>query len=224
MGTPLSHVLLVFVKEPRPGMVKTRLATSLGAERAAAVYRCLADALVRQTAPAAGEYTRVFCFAPSDATAAMQAWLPGESLLAQHGDDLGARMANAFAEAFRRGARRVAIVGTDAPGVGRALVAEALRSLDDHDVAIGPARDGGYYLLALHQPRPELFQGIAWSTSAVFTSTLERAAVLGLGVRILDVQADVDTIDDLRAEWPLLRPLLDDELAAAVAEALSSAG
>jgi uncharacterized protein len=220
----MSDTLLVFVKEPRPGAVKTRLAAGLGAVRAAAVYRSLAEAVIRQTAPAAQEYERLFCFAPKAAIAAMTAWLPGESLLAQQGDDLGARMAHAFAEAFHRGARRVAIVGSDAPAVDRTLVAGALRALDDHDVAIGPARDGGYYLLALDQPRPELFQGVAWSSSAVFTSTVERAAVLGLGVRILDACADIDTLDDLRAEWPRVQRLLDPALVDELALELASSG
>jgi glycosyltransferase A (GT-A) superfamily protein (DUF2064 family) len=117
-------------------------------------------------------------------------------------------MAHAFATAFEEGASRVAIVGTDAPWVSREIVVEALESLDGHDVAIGPARDGGYYLLALARPQPELFRGIAWSTASVFHSTVERAGGLGLSVRVLAPLTDIDTIDDVRAEWSKVRPLL----------------
>ena len=76
-------------------------------------------------------------------------------------------MSHAFASAFAAGARRVAIVGTDVPAAGREHVAEALRSLDDHDVVLGPTHDGGYYLIALDRPRPALFQSIPWSTPSV---------------------------------------------------------
>ena len=132
-------------------------------------------------------------------------------------------MAAAFAEAFELGARRVAIVGSDAPWVSRALVLEALAALDAHDLAIVPAIDGGYCLLALDRPRPELLTRLPWSTPAVLALTLERAAVLGLVVRLLDPQPDIDTLDDLRACWLRLRPLLSSRprLVAAIEAALS---
>jgi len=127
----------------------------------------------------------------------------------------------AFASAFAAGARRVAIVGTDVPSCGREHVAEAFRSLDAHDVVLGPTNDGGYYLIALDRPRPALFQSIPWSTASVLPATVERAGVLGLGVRMLDPLRDIDTLDDVRAEWPGLRPLLagtrlEQELANAI--------
>ncbi len=117
-------------------------------------------------------------------------------------------MATAFDEAFRRGARRVAIVGTDAPFVSRETVLEAFRSLDDHDLVLGPAHDGGYYLLAVDRPCPALFQGIAWSTRSVLAGTVERAGTLGLAVRLLEPLRDIDTLEDLRAERRRLEPLL----------------
>jgi glycosyltransferase A (GT-A) superfamily protein (DUF2064 family) len=83
-----------------------------------------------------------------------------------------------------------------------------LRSLDEHDVVLGPTHDGGYYLIALDRPRPALFQSIPWSTPSVLPATAERASVLGLSVRMLDRLRDVDTIEDVRAEWPRLRPLI----------------
>ena len=221
----MSDLLLVFLKHPRPGRTKTRLVPVLGEHAACALYRALAEEEVRRTTPVAGEYERLFCFTPAEEGDAIAAWFPGERLWPQPEGDLGQRMAAAFAEGFRRGARRVAIIGTDVPWVSTATVASALSALDEHDVTLGPARDGGYYLLALREPQPALFEGIAWSTAEVLRATLARAGGLGLRVRLLQPLTDLDTIDDLRAEWPRLRPLLEPhpELARAVGAALRAA-
>jgi len=210
----------VFVKEPRPGAVKSRLATRIGAERAAAVYRAIAGEEMRRTTPRGDEYERVFFFDPPQAQAAMQAWLPGERLVAQGGGDLGARMSAAFAETFRRGARRVAIVGTDVPWVAREDVLDALESLDEHDLVIGPATDGGYYLLATKRHQQALFRDIPWSTPDVLTATLDRASSVGLGVRVLRTLGDVDTAEDVAADWARLAPLLPAVLRAELAALL----
>jgi rSAM/selenodomain-associated transferase 1 len=218
------NVLIVFVKEPRPGAAKTRLTPSLSAADAAEVYRVLAEEEIRNTAPRPGEYTRLFFFDPSSAPEAMSEWLPEETLVPQRGTDLGARMSTAFDEAFHRGARRAAVIGTDVPWVTRALVAEAFAALGEHDVVLGPTADGGYYLLATDRPRPELFRAVAWSTSSVLASTVERAGALGLKVHMLRPLTDIDTIDDLRSHWDELQPLLAGRpVADAVARALRKA-
>jgi rSAM/selenodomain-associated transferase 1 len=202
------RALVVFVKHPLPGAVKTRLAAAIGPETAAELYRALAEHVLEATTPLAGEYERLVFFDPPGAAEAMRAWLPGVRLIAQAGPDLGVRMAHAFARAFARGASRVAIVGTDAPGVSRQAVTDALAALDAADVVIGPAEDGGYYLLALGAPRPGLFAGIAWSTPTVASETRARAMAARLTVRELPTLRDVDTLDDLRGEWPRLGGLL----------------
>jgi rSAM/selenodomain-associated transferase 1 len=202
------NALVVFVKHPRPGTVKTRLAAAIGPEVAADLYRALAEHVLEVTTPVAGEYERLVFFDPPGAAEEMRAWLPGTRLIAQVGPDLGARMADAFARAFARGASRVAIVGTDVASVSRQSVTDALAALDAADVVIGPAEDGGYYLLALGAPRPGLFTGIAWSSSTVASETRTRATAAGLRVRELPILRDVDTLDDLRAEWPRLGGLL----------------
>ena len=220
----MGDLLLVFLKHPRPGRTKTRLVPALGERAAAELYRIVAEEEVCRTTPGAGEYERLFCFAPAEDREAIAAWFPGERLWAQPPGDLGQRMAAAFTEGFGRGARRVAVIGTDVPGVSRATVGEALSALDRHDVVLGPARDGGYYLLALREPRAALFEGVAWSTSQVLPATLARAEALGLRVHLLPPLVDLDTIEDLRAERPSLMPLLErhPELAQAVAAALGA--
>jgi rSAM/selenodomain-associated transferase 1 len=218
--------LLVFVKSPRPGEAKTRLVPHIGAEGAADLYRALAAEEVRRTAPRTGEYERLFFFAPPDAEAEMRRWFPGERFVPQRGDDLGARMAAAFDEAFERGARRAVLIGSDVPRLSRDGVMEALRALEDHDLVLGPAHDGGYYLIALGRAQPALFRGIPWSSASVLAATAERAGSLGLAVRLLDPLRDIDTLEDVRAEWPWLRRLLASrpQLVASVEAALASAG
>jgi rSAM/selenodomain-associated transferase 1 len=216
----VTAVLAVFLKAPRSGAVKTRLVPALGPDAAAQLYRALAERVLAATRPSTSEYERRLFFAPPEAGAEMEAWRPGEAWIPQAGADLGARMSSAFDGEFRRGADRVAIVGSDVPGLSRADVLSALESLEDHDLAVGPARDGGYYLIALAQRRPELFRGIAWGTGAVFGATMERAAALGLTVRVLEERRDIDTPDDVRAEWASLRPLLTRGVADAIENAL----
>ena len=211
----------VFLKAPRPGAAKTRLVPALGPEAAAGLYRALAEAVVERTRSLSGEYERLLFFTPGDARAEMEAWLPGQAWIAQDGADLGARMSCAFDTAFQRGADRVALVGSDVLGLTSSEVVTALDSLGDHDLALGPAMDGGYYLIALGRPWPELFRGIAWGTASVFAVTMERAAVLGLTVRVLEPRRDIDTLDDVRAEWARIRPLVPASVAAFVERALA---
>jgi rSAM/selenodomain-associated transferase 1 len=211
-GPTGADVLAVFVKEPRPGTVKSRLAAAIGLEAAAGVYRAIAEEVMRRTAPRRDEYDRVVVFDPPSAGAAIGEWLgvPDGALLPQSTGDIGARMERAFEDLFQRGARRVALVGTDVPALTFEDVLVALESLVEHDVVLGPATDGGYYLIALKRPEPELFRGIAWSGPDVLTDTLDRAAERDLSVRMLCTIGDVDTVEDLAAEWQRVRPLLGE--------------
>lgn len=205
-----AELLIVFVKRPRPGEVKTRLAQNVGADDASAVYRAMAEHVLRETAArAAGEYGRLVRFTPASAREEIERWLPSEPCAPQAGDDLGERMAHAFAQAFADGTRRVVLIGTDTPALERGHVLQAFQALRTHDLVIGPARDGGYYLVGLAAPRPELFRGIAWSTPSVCAATLARAAAHGLRTHALPELCDVDTLADLRHEWKRLAPLLE---------------
>jgi uncharacterized protein len=214
VGVVVKASLIVFVKAPRPGRVKTRLAAAIGDSAAAEIYRALAERVVEQTR---GPYARLLF---ADGVEEVQAWLPGELCISQQGEDLGARMASAFAWAFTRGHSRVVLIGTDAPDVDRADVQSAIEALEACDVVLGPAADGGYYLIALARPCPGLFDGVAWSTPTVLAATLGRAQTLGLRVTLLEPRADIDTADDLRRAWPQvsqwLSPALFERLTAAL--------
>jgi len=219
--------LLVFVKEPRPGAVKSRLAAALGPHLAAAVYKSLAEHVLSRTAPRGDEYEQRLFFAPATAAAAIAAWLPsvtalatGRALVPQVDGDLGTRMCSAFEEAFGRGARRVALIGTDVPSLDREDVIGSFEDLDHHDVVLGPATDGGYSLIALKAAAPGLFRDVPWSTPRVLEVTLERAARRDLSVRLLRTLGDVDTVEDLAADWARIRALLPDAIRAEVATRL----
>lgn len=200
--------LIVFVKRPRAGEVKTRLAGQVGAEEAAVLYRSMAEHVLRATTSADAAYDRVVEYAPADGGDDVRRWLPAERCVAQAAGDLGERMANALARAFAEGVSRAVLVGTDAPALGREHVAQAFAALRGADLVLGPACDGGYYLVGVAAPRPELFEGIAWSTPAVLEQTIERSRALGLRHRLLAELRDVDTLADVRAEWERLAPLL----------------
>jgi hypothetical protein len=206
------RALLVFLKYPRAGSVKTRLLPALDGADVAGIARALAEGVLEDTVPHPGEYERLVFFDPPEAAGDMRAWLPGVRLAPQADGDLGERMEAAFARAFRRGARRVALIGTDTPALTRETVLSALNALETADVAIGPAEDGGYYLIALRRSHPELFAGVAWGGSTVLAETLARAASAGLSVSTLEKLRDLDTFEDLRAEWPRLRSRLDPGL------------
>ena len=203
------RTLVVFVKEPRPGAVKTRLAAAIGDAVAAQLYRAFVETVLAATTPEADEYERLVFYDPPEAGERMRAWLPSGRLRKQSAGDVGERMAACFARCFARGASRVVLAGSDAPALGRAEVRAAFEALADHDVALGPAHDGGYYLVGLRRPQPALFDGVAWSTAAVLDQTLVRAAAAGLSVARLAPLRDVDTADDLRAEWHCVERLLE---------------
>jgi hypothetical protein len=193
-------VTLVFVRAPVAGQVKTRLAAALGAEGALRVYRRLAEHTLREARALGGE-VRVH-FTPEDAGAEVRGWLgEGPRYLPQSAGDLGARMEAAFRAAFEDGADRVVIIGSDLPELSATLLRRAFDALESHPAVIGPARDGGYYLLGMRTMIEGLFDGIPWSTNEVLARTLERLRAAGIHPALLDTLSDVDEVDDLPAGW-----------------------
>ncbi|MSR42868.1 MAG: glycosyltransferase [Pedosphaera sp.] len=194
---PLDQRLLIFVKAPRPGTVKTRLATDLGPEAACAAYRELAKQLFTNLSGALVDVD--LHFSPADAAEEIRPWLrEGWTLRPQSEGDLGARMNAAFVAAFADGVSRVILIGSDCPDVMADDIRTAWDSLEKHDLVLGPARDGGYWLIGLTQSQPVLFENIPWSTACVFEETVRRAESARLRVHRLRELEDVDTAADWR--------------------------
>ena len=179
--------------------VKTRLHASLGRDAATLFYRCLLLDTLGVAARVPG-VVPVAAYSPAGAGRAMAGLAPaGMRCVAQRGGDLGARMANLVADLLVAGYPAAVIVGSDLPTVPVAHLAEAARCLAEGaaDLVLGPAEDGGYYLIGLRRPAPALFSDVAWGTAAVFEVTLARARALGLRVHLLPPWHDVDTAEDL---------------------------
>jgi rSAM/selenodomain-associated transferase 1 len=186
----------VFVRHWTPGEVKTRLAAAVGANAAAEVYRVSVAVTLKRFEEAADR--RVVAYTPPGsreeiAGVAAENW----TLRLQASGDLGARMEVFFEDAFRRGAERVVLIGSDSPTLPGAFVEQAFDELERAPLALGPAADGGYYLIGLARPMPKLFHDIAWSTAAVYEQTLARAAAMGVGCVALPWWYDFDTLEDL---------------------------
>lgn len=180
--------LLLFLKAPRVGAVKTRLARDVGSEKAAQIYRQLVGQQLRALPR---DWPIEVHFTPADAREEMRAWLGSRiKLVPQVDGDLGARLAAGFAKASR--SRPVVALGGDCPEVDCACLLAAQAALSTHDVVLGPAVDGGYYLIGARSAVPTLFSQIPWSTCDVYDSTLKRAAAAGLTVHSLDRKEDID--------------------------------
>lgn len=191
----MAQSLIIFAKNLVHGRVKTRLAAGIGNEAALDIYKELLNHTQAVTR-ALPVLKTVFY---SDFIEASDIWeAHGYQKQLQQGVDLGERMSNAFRYCFRNGRNETAIIGTDCFELTEARICEAFAHLKSNDIIIGPARDGGYYLLAMKQFHPELFENISWSTDQVFNQTLLVCNNLNLSVGLLPVLADIDQEEDLK--------------------------
>ncbi|MCC7325690.1 MAG: TIGR04282 family arsenosugar biosynthesis glycosyltransferase [Burkholderiales bacterium] len=199
-------VLLVFAKEPLPGSVKTRLATTIGNERACAVYRELTALTLMHATQAHGARIigniELWCASdPRTPYFSALAAAHGASLHRQANGDLGARMADAIDSALTR-APAVLLVGTDCPVLDCGYLARACAALADHDAVLGPAADGGYVAVGARRPLP--FGAIRWSTPHALADTAAGFTRAGIAWSELPATWDVDDAQDL-ARWNALR-------------------
>ncbi len=200
--------LLIFVKNPILYRVKTRLAQDVGAANALRIYRHLLAHTHRITAPLAVSKTVYY----SDFIPASDMWdntSYGKSL--QKGADLGTRMSNAFYEGFNAGFTEIIIIGSDNPQLTEAIIEEAFLQLKTHDFVIGPAVDGGYYLLGMKTLDQSIFEDKQWSTSTILRDTLASIQKLGMNYYLLPELRDVDTVDDLGAMWDLIENVSEQD-------------
>ena len=202
MPRPLPHRIIVFARAPEMGTVKTRLAADIGPGRALQVYRMLGERAIA-AACAVRDATVEIHYTPATGRELVAGWLgkavsgPLELHAQDHGS-LGDRMSAAIGGALERGASAVAVIGTDCPGLDAGVIERAFAALNAADVALGPAEDGGYYLIAVRARHPVLFTGIPWSSCETLQCTLDAAKAARLGVALLDTLMDIDTGEDWR--------------------------
>jgi rSAM/selenodomain-associated transferase 1 len=192
-------LILFFVKYPEPGEVKTRLAPTIGPEKAAELYEnFVLDLLAKLEST---QLPFAICFYPEKKKELLMDWLgEGYAYILQKGADVGERMAAAFLEAFAGGYRRVILMGSDFPDLPQSFLEDSLGVLNTHDAVIGPAMDGGYYLIGFRKETffRQAFEGMDWGTEGVFRQTLSILKDHRRQVYVLPVWNDIDTIEDLR--------------------------
>lgn len=193
---PSSDALIVFAKVPRPDEVKTRLVPVLRSDEAAQLYEAFLHDALRAYASLRAQ-VRLYLAGSVDALSA--GLVPdGVTLHRQQGPDLGARMQQALLETFAAGSDRVVVIGTDHPTLPLPFVRHAFVVLDEPlSISIGPAEDGGYYLLGMNDFFPGLFDGMTYSHAGVFDETLQRATETGARLTVLPRWYDVDAPSDL---------------------------
>ena len=188
--------VVLFTRYPEPGKAKTRLIPAIGAERAAQVHRTLTERTMRAVLQSGLALEVRATGAPLEAFAD---WLEAPSIVDQGAGDLGQRLARAgppYPTLF---------IGSDAPDLTAELLRNAADALDRADAVIGPAEDGGYWLLGLARMVDRVFDGVEWGTEAVFSQTMGRFAAAGIDPVLLPELADCDRPEDL-ARWPELLP------------------
>ncbi|HEX8750187.1 MAG TPA: TIGR04282 family arsenosugar biosynthesis glycosyltransferase [Nitrospira sp.] len=201
----LSAALVIFAKAPIPGQVKTRLCPPLTHDEAATLHGSFVLDTLERTNVAVIKlkvpFDRYLACTPSSTLVFFKIMeeRQGVKLIDQEGQDLGERMHRAFEAFFLRGYRHVLIVGTDVPSLPLSYYQQALELLEKHDLVLGPALDGGYYLIGLNQSAPTLFENMPWSTDQVLPLTRAKAESLGLRIALLPEWRDIDRVEDLRA-------------------------
>jgi rSAM/selenodomain-associated transferase 1 len=192
------YCLLVFVKYPDKGKVKSRLSKEFGEDTVLLLYEAFVLDVLETVNK--GKYRFKICFHPPSAQEKIVSWL-GKSYvyMPQDGSDLGVKMKNAFASTFSEGFEKVMLIGSDIPDLPKEIIDEAFAS--EGEAVIGPATDGGYYLIGFSRDTfsPRIFEGMQWSTESVFERTMEIFRKHSVKVHILPQWRDVDTPEDLRA-------------------------
>lgn len=215
--------LVIMARYPQIGTTKTRLARTLGNEETVRLYRAfLTDLACRFAGQPGCDLHWAYTPAGANFAALMTELAPSlvrhMQFFPQEGDGLGERLHNAFRRTYAQGYERTVVIGSDSPQICANTITEASRALDKADVVLGPAEDGGYYLIAMRRPH-DVFQGIPMSTGAVLRMTVELAQRQGLEVSLQETLFDIDELSDLARLAHLLRA--DASLAPATAALLA---
>ena len=193
-NTDRSDLLIVFMKNPVIGMVKSRLAMDVGKLAAWQIYVDLV-ARIQQTTQ---DYKGAKCVFYDDFIDEKDDWSNDHyRKFLQQGNNIGECMNNSIKSGFNFGSKKVVLIGSDIPNLDLEIINTAFYDLDDVDVVLGPATDGGYYLIGLKSEQPYLFEGISWSTNNVLETTLTKCKTKGLTTSLLPKLTDVDTLEDI---------------------------
>ncbi|ELS03416.1 hypothetical protein Xen7305DRAFT_00031400 [Xenococcus sp. PCC 7305] len=199
----MTESLIIFTRYPEAGKTKTRMIPALGALGAADLQRQLSEHTIgtAQTLQASRPIDIEIHFAGGDRSL-MISWLGNNlgnnySYRPQASGDLGAKMKSAFADAFKRGKQRIVTIGIDCPDLNPMILGQAFEALNNQELVLGAAEDGGYYLIGLNKLVPELFTDINWGTDSVFSTTKKIAQQLALSTAYLPILPDVDRPEDL---------------------------
>ncbi len=188
------NLLLIFVKNPQLGKVKTRLAATLGDHKALEIYNLLLEKTKATVLPLAMDKQVYY----SDFIGQNDLWSQGNfQKRLQFGDDLGARMSSAFKSGFDQGYESICIIGSDCFDISKSIINQAFETLKSNDFVMGPAKDGGYYLLGMNKYQPGVFENIKWSTVKVLSETINRISKLKASYDLLISLTDIDEEKDL---------------------------
>ncbi len=190
----MNNAVIIFVKNPVLGKVKTRLAATIGDEKALDIYLQLLSHTLLSVKEIMAD---VFVYFSDTIDEDIFEYENIFFRKIQNGNNLGERMQHAFEEVFDLWYDKVIIIGTDCPGIDLDLLDESFEALDNADVVIGPAADGGYYLLGMKKLYPQLFQNINWSTASVLNSTIDSCKAQNLTHLLLPMLHDIDEEKDL---------------------------
>jgi len=199
---PPPQRLLVFARLPEPGRVKTRLASAIGDERALVVYEAMLRELMASIGESTPETEIEFLWAPTPNAngATLRRAFAHHTVAMQTGNDLSERLSMAFSERFFfHRTEKIIAIGVDDPVLPRSLIEDAFGILDSCEYVIGPATDGGYYLIGCRALAfdPEVFDGIEWGTPRVLGATTRKIRELGVTMALLPERYDIDTVEDL---------------------------
>lgn len=199
--TKSENLLIIFMKFPRPGAVKTRLQPEISPDGSYRLFRAMCEDLVANLSDSE-QFDLQIHFWPPESASQMRDWL-GEHLafVPQISGNLGEKMNGAIANSLAAGYRKAAIIGSDLPTLNATRINLAFEKLDSSDVVFGPTNDGGYYLVGMRQPLSALFENIPWSTDSVFAKTMEVANSNHIPVALLPQESDIDTIEEVRQLW-----------------------
>ncbi len=193
----MSTCLIIFAKNPIPGTVKTRITPHITPTDAAELYKAFIADIVSNALKLPCEQI-VIAYTPLNAETSFHR-MCGQSInyIPQEGHDLGERMRHAFRYAFNKGSKRTVIIGTDSPTLPLSYIRKAFSVLEEVPITVGPTFDGGYYLIGLSEQNDDIFDGIEWSTSNVFSQTLTRIKAINKKIYLLPPWYDVDKPEDL---------------------------